>query len=382
MLDMGFIPDVERIVSLLPKTRQTLFFSATMGPEIRRLADAFLRNPKEIAVSRPASVATTITEGLALVAEHDKREALRRLIRTQERAERADLLQSQARRRHPVQIADAGINSVPARCTATWRRPCASRRWRNSRPASCGCWCAATSPRAASTSAACRTCSISTCRIHAEDYVHRIGRTGRAGLEGHAFTIADAGGPARGGGDREADRPSDPASRWSRASIRWTGSEDDGRNVAAAARKKAEPRRSAARQGRTRRRTARRRTRTSAAERASRTSRPSRPVPTRTHQRRPAAPEGRAPGSGRRFKPQRPSPAVSVGRRRHACRPPAMTTPPDGRPRRDDHRREPPTGATTTWVRRWSASATTCRPSCCCAPAPTRTVATSRETEA
>ena len=83
MLDMGFIPDVERIVSLLPRNRQTLFFSATLFPEIRRLADAFLSNPKEISVSRPASVATTITEGLALVAEHDKREALRRLIRTQ-----------------------------------------------------------------------------------------------------------------------------------------------------------------------------------------------------------------------------------------------------------------------------------------------------------
>ena len=83
MLDMGFIPDVERIVSMLPRNRQTLFFTATMFPEIRRLADAFLSNPKEIAVSRPASVATTITEGLALVAEHDKRELLRRLIRTQ-----------------------------------------------------------------------------------------------------------------------------------------------------------------------------------------------------------------------------------------------------------------------------------------------------------
>src|SRR3954471_18574463 len=62
MLDMGFIPDVERIVSLLPKNRQTLFFSATMPPEIRRLADAFLQNPKEITVSKPATVATTITE--------------------------------------------------------------------------------------------------------------------------------------------------------------------------------------------------------------------------------------------------------------------------------------------------------------------------------
>src|SRR6202011_5112017 len=51
MLDMGFIPDVERIVGLLPKTRQTLFFSATMPPEIRKLAYAFLRNPIEVSVA-------------------------------------------------------------------------------------------------------------------------------------------------------------------------------------------------------------------------------------------------------------------------------------------------------------------------------------------
>ncbi len=83
MLDMGFIPDVERIVSFLPKMRQTLFFSATMAPEIRRLADAFLQNPKEISVSRPATVATTITTGLVWVREHDKREGLRRLLRAE-----------------------------------------------------------------------------------------------------------------------------------------------------------------------------------------------------------------------------------------------------------------------------------------------------------
>ena len=61
MLDMGFIPDVERIVSLLSPIRQTLFFSATMPPEIRRLADAFLQNPKEVSVAPPASPATTVT---------------------------------------------------------------------------------------------------------------------------------------------------------------------------------------------------------------------------------------------------------------------------------------------------------------------------------
>src|SRR3982075_2852569 len=65
MLDMGFIPDIERIVSLLPKIRQTLFFSATMPPEIRRLADAFLTNPKEITVARPATTAITVTQSVS-----------------------------------------------------------------------------------------------------------------------------------------------------------------------------------------------------------------------------------------------------------------------------------------------------------------------------
>jgi superfamily II DNA/RNA helicase len=80
MLDMGFIPDVERIVSLLPKIRQTLFFSATMPPEIRRLADAFLMNPKSISVAPPASPAETVVQALMVVPAIDKRDALRRLI--------------------------------------------------------------------------------------------------------------------------------------------------------------------------------------------------------------------------------------------------------------------------------------------------------------
>src|SRR3984893_8531856 len=80
MLDMGFIPDVERIVGLLPKNRQTLFFSATMPPEIRRLADAFLNDPVAIAVSPPDSPAALVQQSLVVVAPEDKREALRRLI--------------------------------------------------------------------------------------------------------------------------------------------------------------------------------------------------------------------------------------------------------------------------------------------------------------
>jgi len=86
MLDMGFIPDVERIVRLLPKIRQTLFFSATMPPEIRRLADVFLMNPKEIAVSPPSSAAETVAQSLVKVAgeRKDKRAALRSLLRSED----------------------------------------------------------------------------------------------------------------------------------------------------------------------------------------------------------------------------------------------------------------------------------------------------------
>ena len=82
MLDMGFIPDIEKICKLVPFTRQTLFFSATMPPEITRLTEQFLHNPARVEVARASSTATTITQGL--VASHGgglKRETLRRLIR-------------------------------------------------------------------------------------------------------------------------------------------------------------------------------------------------------------------------------------------------------------------------------------------------------------
>src|SRR3954453_23300103 len=83
MLDMGFIPDIERIVKLVPFTRQTLFFSATMPPEIQRLADAFLHNPVKVEVARAASTGENITQLLVATGRepHEKRDVLRRLIR-------------------------------------------------------------------------------------------------------------------------------------------------------------------------------------------------------------------------------------------------------------------------------------------------------------
>src|SRR5580704_11045875 len=83
MLDMGFIPDVERIVGLLSKNRQTLFFSATMPPEIRKLANAFLSNPAEVSVAPPASPAAAVVQAMAVINHQDKRETLRHLLRTE-----------------------------------------------------------------------------------------------------------------------------------------------------------------------------------------------------------------------------------------------------------------------------------------------------------
>ncbi|MBZ0140298.1 MAG: DEAD/DEAH box helicase, partial [Pseudorhodoplanes sp.] len=84
MLDMGFIPDIERICKLVPFTRQTLFFTATMPPEIRRITEQFLHNPVKVEVARPATAAETIDQQLVKSGRepHEKRETLRRLIRS------------------------------------------------------------------------------------------------------------------------------------------------------------------------------------------------------------------------------------------------------------------------------------------------------------
>src|SRR5690606_8903227 len=83
MLDMGFIPDIERIFKLTPFTRQTLFFSATMAPEITRITEAFLSNPLRVEVSRPATTASTITQRVVMLPGNDprtRRAALRAVI--------------------------------------------------------------------------------------------------------------------------------------------------------------------------------------------------------------------------------------------------------------------------------------------------------------
>ena len=191
MLDMGFIPDVEKIVGFLPKTRQTLFFSATMAPEIRRLADAFLQNPKEITVSRPASVATTIVAGLTVVDDLDKREALRRLLKGQSdivqnalifcnRKRDVDILYKSLKR-HDFSVGQLhGDMSQPERFATLARFKANEVRL---------LVCSDVAARGIDIGGLSHVFNFDV-PIHAEDYVHRIGRTGRAGMTGHAYTLA------------------------------------------------------------------------------------------------------------------------------------------------------------------------------------------------
>src|SRR5579859_2895057 len=189
MLDMGFIPDIERIVSLLPKIRQTLFFSATMAPEIRRLADAFLMNPKEIAVAAQSSTATTVSQFLVICDEMDKREALRHLIRVEDvknafifcnRKRDVDILY-RSLVKHGFDAVQLHGDMAQSARTETLDK------FRKSEVRLMVC-----------SDVAARGIDISNVSHvfnfdaphHSEDYVHRIGRTGRAGKEGRAFTIA------------------------------------------------------------------------------------------------------------------------------------------------------------------------------------------------
>jgi superfamily II DNA/RNA helicase len=189
MLDMGFIPDIERIVSMLPKIRQTLFFSATMPPEIRRLADAFLMNPKEISVAPPASTAINVAQHLLMVDDMDKRAMLRRLIEQEDvknaiifcnRKRDVDIL-LKSLQKHGFDAVALHGDMAQAKRTETLEK------FRNNQVR-----------LLVASDVAARGLDIQGLShvfnfdvpIHAEDYVHRIGRTGRAGNLGRAFTMA------------------------------------------------------------------------------------------------------------------------------------------------------------------------------------------------
>ena len=191
MLDMGFIPDVERIVGLLPKIRQTLFFSATMPPEIRRLADIFLMNPKEIAVSPPSSAAETVTQSLVKITgeRKDKRAALRGLLRSEavksalifcNRKRDVDILYRSLKKHGFSVSALHGDMAQPVRMETLLRFKTGGVEL---------LVCSDVAARGLDLPAVSHVFNFDV-PVHAEDYIHRIGRTGRAGRSGQAFTLA------------------------------------------------------------------------------------------------------------------------------------------------------------------------------------------------
>ncbi|MBB2202853.1 DEAD/DEAH box helicase [Gluconacetobacter tumulisoli] len=189
MLDMGFIPDIEKIVSMLSPLRQTLFFSATMAPEIRRLADMFLQNPKEITVSRPSSVATTIEAGLVIVEEAEKRRALRRMLRD-------DAVQNAivfCNRKRDVDVLYKSLVKHGFSAGALHGDLPQSVRFSTLEKFKAGelkiLVCSDVAARGIDIGGLSHVFNFDL-PFHAEDYVHRIGRTGRAGRSGHAYSLA------------------------------------------------------------------------------------------------------------------------------------------------------------------------------------------------
>ena len=214
MLDMGFIPDIERICKLVPFTRQTLFFTATMPPEIRRITEQFLHNPVRVEVAKPAHHGRRPPPQLLVKTgrePHDKRDTLRRLIRSRrELQERHRLLQPQARGRAAAQ----------ARCCATASTPAALHgdMDQSARMAALDQFRKGEVTLLIASDVAARGLDIPDVSHvfnfdvphHADDYVHRIGRTGRAGHDRHRDHHRQPGRQQVGRRDRETDRPADP----------------------------------------------------------------------------------------------------------------------------------------------------------------------------
>ena len=188
MMDMGFIPDVERIVSLLPPLRQTLFFSATMSKEMRKLADKILLNPKEVAVSPPTSTAATVTQGLVMVQRAEKRPALRKLLK-QEEVKNAFIF---CNRKKDVDILLGSLIKHGFNAGALHGDMSQSHRMETLEKFKSDeiklLVCSDVAARGIDVSSVSHVFNFDV-PTHAEDYIHRIGRTGRAGQEGHAYTL-------------------------------------------------------------------------------------------------------------------------------------------------------------------------------------------------
>jgi superfamily II DNA/RNA helicase len=191
MLDMGFIPDIERICKLVPFTRQTLFFTATMPAEIRRITEQFLHNPVKVEVARPATTVATTTQMLVKTGRepHDKRDTLRRLIRGSEGLTNAIIFCNRKREVAALHrsLVRHGFSAIALHGDMDQSaRTAALEQFRKNEVT-----------LLVASDVAARGLDIPAVSHifnfdvphHPDDYVHRIGRTGRAGRTGTAITV-------------------------------------------------------------------------------------------------------------------------------------------------------------------------------------------------
>ncbi len=191
MLDMGFIPDIERICKLVPFTRQTLFFTATMPSEIRRITETFLHNPVKVEVSKPASTAVTVTQSHVSVGRepHEKREMLRQLLRDAKDLKNAIIF---CNRKRDVAVVYKSLQKHGFSVGALH-----GDMDQTARMAALDQFRKGELPLLVASDVAARGLDIPEVSHvfnfdvphHPDDYVHRIGRTGRAGRLGTAISI-------------------------------------------------------------------------------------------------------------------------------------------------------------------------------------------------
>src|SRR3954470_22103805 len=188
MLDIGFLPDLQRILSYLPKQRQTLLFSATFSPEIKRLAESYLQDPLMVEVARPNATATNVEQRFYSVSSDDKRAAVLKLLKERSLDQALVFVNSKlgcARLARPFERDGLRTNALHGDKS------------QDERLKALDAFKAGSVDVLVATDVAARGLDIADLPgvfnfdvpFNAEDYVHRIGRTGRAGASGLAITL-------------------------------------------------------------------------------------------------------------------------------------------------------------------------------------------------
>jgi len=188
MLDIGFLPDLQRILSYLPKTRQTLLFSATFSPEIKRLAGSYLQDPLTVEVARPNATASTVEQRFYGVSDDDKRATVRQILRQRELSQAIVFVNSKlGAARLARSFERDGLKTQALHGDKS----------QDERLKALAAFKAGEVDLLVATDVAARGLDIADLPavfnfdvpFNAEDYVHRIGRTGRAGASGLAVTL-------------------------------------------------------------------------------------------------------------------------------------------------------------------------------------------------